>query len=249
MDFLVIRLYAGIWILLISIIIVSVDGSKLLKYVTRFTEDIFATLISTIFIAESLHFIYDTFLENPVENFIYYEKIHASCGNASGVILPNMNFTPMRTFPNLTKLFKQEMSLVAKRGIVVKDGEDPMNKTVGQATAALTNILNNSDLYRSLMSTSNTSTHEIGSISCIMAEPNTALLTAIILFATFSLAFLLKKLRESFYLGRHVSFSIDNLILKVDYTIFKLIVEKSNWRLWSPYFNCHCCQHCCPLDS
>ena len=36
-------------------------------------------------------------------------------------------------------------------------------------------------------------------------EPNTALLTAIVMFATFTLALLLKKLRESFYLGRQAS--------------------------------------------
>jgi hypothetical protein len=43
-------------------------------------------------------------------------------------------------------------------------------------------------------------------MDCGEAEPNTALLTAIIVFSTFILAFMLKKLRESFYLGKHVSF-------------------------------------------
>lgn len=41
---------------------------------------------------------------------------------------------------------------------------------------------------------------------CDNSEPNTALLTIIILFMTFLMALLLKKLRESYYLGRHVSF-------------------------------------------
>ncbi|VBB35407.1 unnamed protein product, partial [Acanthocheilonema viteae] len=57
-DFLTVRLYAGLWVLLISIITVAVDGSRMLRYVTRFTEDIFASLISVIFIAESLRFLY-----------------------------------------------------------------------------------------------------------------------------------------------------------------------------------------------
>lgn len=42
---------------MISVIMVAVDGSRLLVFVTRFTEDIFACLISMIFISESLKFI------------------------------------------------------------------------------------------------------------------------------------------------------------------------------------------------
>lgn len=62
--------------------IVAVDGSRLLAYVTRFTEDIFATLISAIFIAESLHFVWHTFKENPVEDYRYYQEIHVNCQSA-----------------------------------------------------------------------------------------------------------------------------------------------------------------------
>lgn len=98
------------------------------------------------------------------------------------------------------------MSLVAKRGIFTKE-EQIVNRTVGQATAVMANILNNSDLYPAFMLNSNaTRTSEVEQMPCFMAEPNTALLTAIIMISTFSLAFLLKKLRESFYLGRHVNF-------------------------------------------
>lgn len=57
MDFLSIRVYAGFWIFGIVIFVVAFDGAKLLVYVTRFTEDIFAVLISIIFFAESLKFL------------------------------------------------------------------------------------------------------------------------------------------------------------------------------------------------
>lgn len=56
-NFLTIRLYAGMWLLLIAVITVAFEGSSLLVYVTRFTEDIFAVLISAIFVAESLKFV------------------------------------------------------------------------------------------------------------------------------------------------------------------------------------------------
>ncbi|VDM16371.1 unnamed protein product [Wuchereria bancrofti] len=70
-DFLTVRLYAGLWVLVISIITVAVDGSRMLRYVTRFTEDIFASLISVIFIAESLRFLYQV-LKYAIVIFINY---------------------------------------------------------------------------------------------------------------------------------------------------------------------------------
>lgn len=72
-----IRVWTGIWVLVISIITVSLfhfhqgdrrgggegtlevmfEGSFLVAHVTPFTEDIFAALISIIFIAESVKFV------------------------------------------------------------------------------------------------------------------------------------------------------------------------------------------------
>lgn len=49
-----------------------------------------------------------------------------------------------------------------------------------------------------------TETTAVVAAACAEPEPNTALLTAIIVFCTFILAFMLRKLRESFYLGKHV---------------------------------------------
>ncbi|CAD5219178.1 unnamed protein product [Bursaphelenchus okinawaensis] len=163
-DFMVIRLYAGIWVLVIAIVTVALDGSRLLAFVTRFTEDIFATLISAIFIAESIEFVYHTFQENPVENFDYYETIHSHC--------------------NLTL-----------------------------------NVHN--DTAEAIMSSS------AESYPCTMAEPNTALLTAIIMFGTFVLAILFKKLRESFYLGRHLRRAIGDFGVLISIAIVAFLVHVS----------------------
>ncbi|CAD5226586.1 unnamed protein product [Bursaphelenchus xylophilus] len=167
LDFMVVRLYAGMWILVISILIVALDGSRLLHYVTRFTEDIFATLISAIFIAESLEFVYHTFKENPVENFDYYESIHYQC--------------------NLTIIqLNKSKEIMAQR-----------------------------------------SPSDVFNFPCPMAEPNTALLTAIIMFSTFALSFLLKKLRESFYLGRHLRRAIGDFGVLISIAIVAILVQLS----------------------
>ena len=50
LDYLALRLWIGVWIGLILIILVAVDASAFVCYITRFTEENFALLIATIFI-------------------------------------------------------------------------------------------------------------------------------------------------------------------------------------------------------
>lgn len=53
----VVRVWASIWVLILALVTVMLEASFLVRYVTRFTEDIFATLISLIFCYESLKFV------------------------------------------------------------------------------------------------------------------------------------------------------------------------------------------------
>lgn len=49
-DYLGLRLWIGVWIGIILIVLVAVDASAFVCYITRFTEENFALLIATIFI-------------------------------------------------------------------------------------------------------------------------------------------------------------------------------------------------------
>jgi hypothetical protein len=51
-EFLPMRVWIGLYVAIISIIVVALEGSFLVRYVTRFAEEIFAILISIIFIYE-----------------------------------------------------------------------------------------------------------------------------------------------------------------------------------------------------
>lgn len=53
-DYLGIRVYIGIWLGIIGLIVVCFEGSVFVKMFTRFTEEIFAALISLLYIVESL---------------------------------------------------------------------------------------------------------------------------------------------------------------------------------------------------
>lgn len=48
------RVYIGAWLLFIALLVASVEGSVFIKVFTRFTEEIFASLISLLYIFESV---------------------------------------------------------------------------------------------------------------------------------------------------------------------------------------------------
>ncbi|XP_078620588.1 band 3 anion transport protein-like [Branchiostoma floridae x Branchiostoma japonicum] len=56
-EFMTRRLWIGLWILVICIITVAFEGGVFVRYVTRFTEEVFAFLISFIFIYEVFKFL------------------------------------------------------------------------------------------------------------------------------------------------------------------------------------------------
>ena len=51
-NFLSFRCWVGLWIGVIATVVVMLEGSFLVRFVTRFTEELFALLISLIFIYE-----------------------------------------------------------------------------------------------------------------------------------------------------------------------------------------------------
>ena len=55
-DYLSFRLWIGLWSGLILLILVAVDASALVCFITRFTEENFATLIAFIFIYKVSYF-------------------------------------------------------------------------------------------------------------------------------------------------------------------------------------------------
>jgi len=52
-NFLTMRVYIGIWLFVIALIVAAIEGSVFVKLFTRFTEEIFASLISLLYIIES----------------------------------------------------------------------------------------------------------------------------------------------------------------------------------------------------
>jgi len=52
-EYIVGRIWVGMWLIVIVVVIVAVEGSFLVRYISRFTQEIFSILISLIFIYET----------------------------------------------------------------------------------------------------------------------------------------------------------------------------------------------------
>lgn len=53
MEYLTGRVWIGFWLILIAVLTVAFEGSFLVRFVSRFTQEIFSILISLIFIYET----------------------------------------------------------------------------------------------------------------------------------------------------------------------------------------------------
>ena len=52
LEYISMRAWVGIWLSIITAVIIMFEGAFIIRYVTRFTEEIFSALISLIFIIE-----------------------------------------------------------------------------------------------------------------------------------------------------------------------------------------------------
>ncbi len=68
-DFLPLYTWVGLWTALFTMLIALFDGSSLIRYCTRFTDEIFALLISMIFIVEALKDVYRVFSDPSVGHY------------------------------------------------------------------------------------------------------------------------------------------------------------------------------------
>ncbi|XP_066572314.1 anion exchange protein 2a isoform X2 [Amia ocellicauda] len=138
MEYLTGRVWIGFWLVLIALIIVAFEGSFLVRFVSRFTQEIFAFLISLIFIYETFSKLVKIFQEHPLQR--------CSLDNST-----------------------------AENGTVgpVWGGGMGLNSTEPPPTAKVT------------------------------GEPNTALLSLVLMSGTFFIAFYLRKFKNSaFFPGR-----------------------------------------------
>ncbi|XP_073713562.1 solute carrier family 4 member 1a (Diego blood group) [Misgurnus anguillicaudatus] len=73
-EYIVGRVWVGIWLIVIVVVIVAVEGSFLVRYISRFTQEIFSILISLIFIYETFSKLIKIFQEHPLQ--LNYDELN-----------------------------------------------------------------------------------------------------------------------------------------------------------------------------
>ena len=73
LDYLGLRFWIGMWIALILLVLVAIDASAIVCYITRFTEENFALLIATIFIYKVITLLSDLYKE--IAKFLYSHRL------------------------------------------------------------------------------------------------------------------------------------------------------------------------------
>ncbi|XP_044130974.1 band 3 anion transport protein isoform X1 [Bufo gargarizans] len=66
-EYIVARVWIGFWLILIVIIVVACEGSFLVRFISRFTQEIFSFLISLIFIYETFSNLAKIFIAHPLK--------------------------------------------------------------------------------------------------------------------------------------------------------------------------------------
>ncbi|NXU84354.1 B3A2 protein, partial [Xiphorhynchus elegans] len=83
LEYLVGRVWIGFWLILIVLVMVAFEGSFLVRFVSRFTQEIFAFLISLIFIYETFSKLAKIFQEHPLHGCLPTNGSAEAWGNSS----------------------------------------------------------------------------------------------------------------------------------------------------------------------
>lgn len=134
-EYLTGRVWIGFWMVIIVLLLVAFEGSFMVRFISRFTQEIFSILISLIFIYETFSKLYKVFQDHPL----------------------------LATYPVISN--------------VTTNSETRNSSILNGTTAATTKVLN---------------------------QPNTALLSLLLMSGTFFIAFFLRKFKNGRFLGGKV---------------------------------------------
>ncbi|XP_061911697.1 solute carrier family 4 member 1b (Diego blood group) isoform X2 [Entelurus aequoreus] len=81
-EYIVGRVWVGVWLVIIVVVIVACEGSFLVRFISRFTQEIFSILISIIFIYETFAKLARIFKAHPL--VMNYDHLNASIENPWG---------------------------------------------------------------------------------------------------------------------------------------------------------------------
>ena len=170
-----VRFWVALWVFAFTAVMLAFEGVYIIKYVTRFTEEIFAFLISCVFLSDAFRKIYKIFRLDPILQPDDYCKLMMHTTNGSSRSTSATDF-----------VITSSSSSSSSSSFVLH------NATYTGSDAAA------SSFYCQIYSI------DLVEKSDHKASPNIALLSLILLTGTCAVALALKKLRRSVFFGAYV---------------------------------------------
>ncbi|CAH1989911.1 unnamed protein product [Acanthoscelides obtectus] len=123
-DFLSTRVYIGLWLAVIGVMVACFEGSVLVKLFTRFTEDIFSTLIVLIYILESLEKVLFLYTKHPLLGD-YCEMETITYKNESYY---KTNTTTDIFYTGPSETFQHECHVIMRTPMIDEVTDEPINR-------------------------------------------------------------------------------------------------------------------------
>ncbi|KAK4877761.1 hypothetical protein RN001_010267 [Aquatica leii] len=127
-DYLSVRLYIGIWLGIIALIVASVEGSVFVKLFTRFTEEIFSALISLLYIVESVMNLVLVFSRHPLLSNYYSITSLVSDLNKTTYNRSDLNETDIVVIHNISQITTMIKDYPLVKSIPINDSVGPINQ-------------------------------------------------------------------------------------------------------------------------
>ncbi|XP_037043822.1 anion exchange protein 2 isoform X2 [Bradysia coprophila] len=203
--FLTVRIYIGLWMAVIAVVISAFEGSVYVRLFTRFTQEIFSALITLIYLVETLLKLVKVYQRHPLYKEYVYVDTNRMAPIAEAFTLEGGNDTSTNIADNSTTA---------------------TTATFAQLVTMVTRLSDNvTDKFEGLIPSD-----EHG----MRNQPNTALFCTILTLGTFTVAFYLKMFRNSHFLGRNARRALGDfgvpisiaLFVLVDYLIPEVYTEK-----------------------
>lgn len=83
------------WVLIFTLIMLACEGVYVIRYVTRFTEEIFAFLIACVFLSDAVRKIYAIFKNDP----IHTTEIYCNSTRLASIMLPHSTSSSTSSLP------------------------------------------------------------------------------------------------------------------------------------------------------
>lgn len=201
LDFLSLRVWIGVWMTVFGVLVAAFEAVAIVKKITRFTEEIFSTLVCLIFIYESFVKLIAIFVEHPLQSEYLLMDINHTEITSQPVSAGDSNFTV-----NLTHLVR----------------------IIHNTSISVDGYIVNGTLYNA----TNADGEEVDLV--VLPQPNTALLSLILMIGTFIIAYKLKHFRNSKYLGRSVRRALGDfgvpisiiMMVMLDYLVHDTYTDK-----------------------